>query len=470
MSKTIILFLSLLSLLFLFYFIYEINVPFLSSNNQILLIPNKSILGIFIASQLTFAIPLLIWKYIDTKNKLLFIVLSVCSFLGFLLLVYYKGRASWLGLFISIFYIFFQNSTCKKYIYKYKAILFFIIISLVFFLIKFKTDSSNGRLLIYKISSKIFTDNPLFGVGFGNFKANYNNYQATYFASHSIDSKEALLADNAFYAFNDYYQFIIENGIVGLAILIAIGLLFYKKIWNTNFSQKQMPVATAAKASIICILVASLFSYPLQILPIICQFVFCVSMLTFFAINNNTELTKNLKLFYKLITAFLVILFILFAALQINYKMKSAEAFELTRAGFKLKAIEKYKHLSESYFNDGNDMFLYAKELYNTKQITKAKAILDIAKNKISFNEVYKLSAEIEIEEKEFAKAEKDLKTVVYMIPNKMQPRLNLMEFYLSQNDTTKAVFWANSITNMPVKIPSETTKAILLKVKRNLK
>ena len=47
-------------------------------------------------------------------------------------------------------------------------------------------------------------DNWLWGIGHGQFKAKYNEYQAAYFSSHSIDSKEAVLADNSIYAFNDF--------------------------------------------------------------------------------------------------------------------------------------------------------------------------------------------------------------------------------------------------------------------------
>jgi O-antigen polymerase len=463
MSRTIIFFLSLWSLLFLFYFINEINVPFYSSYSQIILIPNKSVLGILIASQLAFAIPLIILQYNNKRNKFLFFLFAICFCFAFVLLVYFNGRASWVAFLVSIIYIAnSKNVISNKFKKSFYVLTLILIISLFFY----KTDSSKGRLLICKISTKIFTDNPLLGVGFGNFKASYNNYQADYFVNHGIETKEALLADNTYFAFNDYYQFLIENGIVGFTILVIIAFLFYKKIWKAKINETQMPLATAAKASIICISVAALFSYPLQILPITFQFVFCISVLIFLAIDNSSTITKNRKIFNKLNAAFLILLFITYAAFQINYKNKSAEALELSRAGYKLKAVKAYKELNGSYFNDGNDVFLYARELYNVGQVTRAKEVLNIAKTKISFNEVYKFSAALEMELKNYKNAEADLKKVVFMIPNRMQPRYNLMEFYLTQKDTANATYWANSIKNMPVKVPSETTRSIQQKVK----
>ncbi len=391
-------------------------------------------------------------------------LLATSTFLALVFLVYCNGRAACIGLAVASFYILYGHLKQAKYFNTFKWLSVGFIVFFTLCMIWYKADSSSGRLLIFKVSFKIFTDNIWFGNG--PFEANYNNYQSAYFNTHNINSKEALLADNTFYAFNDYYQFLIENGIVGFTILILLAFLFYKKIWKVKIKETQVPLSTAAKASIICILVAALFSYPLQIFPIICQFVFCLSILIFLAINNSITISRSTRVFYNASATLLMLLFIFYALFQINYKIKSAEALELSRAGFKTKAVKQYEILSTSYFNDGNDIFLYAKELYNVGQVAKAKEVLNIAKTKIAFNEVYKFSASIEMEMKNYKNAEQDLLKVIYMIPNRMQPRINMMEFYLQQKDTVQATFWANSVVNMPVKIVSETTIALQNKAK----
>lgn len=461
---------------FLFFFIFsivffsnQILIHHLKSynNSNYIFLYNKSIISILIASQTAFIFSFLFYFY-QNKKLFLFYVTSIFIFIVLMLTISYKGRASWIGFLVSIFYILNSRfSLSNKNIFWAKPILFLSLTVSLFF---YKADSSNGRLLIYKVSSKLFLDNPIFGVGFGQFKANYNNYQAAYFTDHNIDTKEALLADNTFYAFNDYYQFLIENGIVGFAILLIFVFFFYKKIWKATFKETQIPIVTAAKASIICILVAALFSYPVQILPIQFQFIFCVVLLIFLSISANESLTKNQRLCFKVFTSIIFISFCSYAALQINYKIKSQNAFELIRSGFRNKAIEEFKELNTSSFNDGNDMYLYAKELHNINKVKEAKLVLEIAKTKLAFNEMYKLSAAIEMELNNYNNAEQDLLKVIYMIPNRMQPRLNMMEFYLQQKDTAHANYWANSIMNMPVKIPSETTRAIQQKVKVFLK
>ena len=50
-----------------------------------------------------------------------------------------------------------------------------------------------------------------------------------------------------------------------------------------------------------------------------------------------------------------------------------------------------------------------------------------------------------------------------------MQSRLNLVNFYLERKDSVNARFWANSIINMPIKIPSITTIGIERKAEQIL-
>jgi hypothetical protein len=55
------------------------------------------------------------------------------------------------------------------------------------------------------------------------------------------------------------------------------------------------------------------------------------------------------------------------------------------------------------------------------------------------------------------------------MVPNRMISRKNLLDFYLERKDTTNAIYWANSIINMPVKINSEITRNMQQKTKEIL-
>ncbi len=114
-------------------------------------------------------------------------------------------------------------------------------------------------------------------------------------------------------------------------------------------------------------------------------------------------------------------------------------------------------------------LYLYAQELYYINQLTQARETLSRAKKFYCSHDVYKLSAAIESEVKNYKKAEADYITAINMVPNRMVSRNELFEFYLERKDTARAIYWANSILNMPVKVVSEKTKNIRQKTKEIL-
>jgi len=434
--------------------------------------PNNSIFSILLASQIAFITPL--WFNNRNGKRRFKLVNWICLFAiiaSLLLLGLTKGRAGWIGLLLAVFYIWYQylsNTAIKRTV----LFLLFPIVGLVTYLLfLYKSDSSNGRLLIYKVSANILRDNWLLGIGHGQFKVRYNEYQAVYFSTHSIDSKEALLADNSFYAFNDFFQVIIENGLIGFLLLAAMIFLLAVQIKKEKINSENKYLFTASVASLICITAGSLFSYSLQIFPVVFQAMLCLSIINscpckqkpaFYFCERSSNILKTGLLFLNIV---LLIHFGFYFA----YKTKSGQAFELKRTGFKQQSIKKYQELNSSYIIEGNVLYLYAQELFYSNQLAKAAQILKTGKKYYSSNEVYKLSATVENELQNYTQAEKDYKTAIYMVPNRMLSRSNLLDFYLERKDTSSAIYWANSIIHMPVKVPSSITNSIQQYAKETL-
>lgn len=434
--------------------------------------PNKSIFSILLASQIAFIIPIV---YFYKQHKILsnFANLFLIGLIAatVILLSFTQGRAGCIGLAIAIAYMAYQYLSAT--IFK-RLVLFMALPAVVFLtaaILLYKSDSSNGRLLIYKVSAGMLKENWLWGIGHGQFKIQYNQYQAAYFAAHNIDSKEALLADNTFFAFNDLLQAVIENGLVALLFLAAIilFLVFQIKKAKTNADNKHF--FTASVASLLCIVTGTLFSYPLQILPIAIQATLCLCIINSFETEKNfqIELPEIGRKIVSTVFILLSTLLLLHFSFYFNYKRESNQAFELKRAGFRQKAIEKYGHLNSSYVQDGNMLYLYAQELYYINQLIQARETLNRAKKSYCTHDVYKLSAAIESELKNYKQAEADYKTAINMVPNRMASRNELFGFYLERKDTASAIYWANSILNMPVKVASEKTKNIRQKTKKIL-
>ncbi len=415
-------------------------------------IPNKTILGIVIAAQLCFLLPYFKLKF--TTNKIVKYASALIILGSLVLLIATNSRSAWLGIVVAIGFVFYSNINKVKhkvFIKSGVAVVFIVLLIGLFF---YKANSSNGRLLIYKVSTQIVKDNWLWGIGTGNFKTQYNNYQAQYFANHSIDSKEALLADNTYYAFNDYYQLIIENGVISIVFLIFFLVLLYKQIKKIAVSNNIF--AQSAFCTTICILVAALFSYPLQFLPLTVMLLFCL------AIINGAEQGKTVEIKNKYARAGVILLSALCLAhytLYYTYQLQVNKASHLSKIGYKTKALQAYQVLTNYYFQDGNVLFNYAQELYYTNRLVEAKSVVEEAKQIHSSHELTKLSALINVELQNFVEAEKDFKTAIYMVPNRMLSRKELLDLYIAQKDTVNAMYWAKSILNMPVKVPSTITK-----------
>lgn len=422
--------------------------------------------GILCAAILVFLIPF--FNNLTARGRFFLLTIVI---LGSIILILSNSRAGWIGFFISFSFFIVINIKGKQ---RTKLFLFvLLIISLLFlFLFFYKKDSSLGRIHIYRISSEMLKGNLVHGVGLGSFKAQFNEYQADYFFAQSIDNKRALLADNTFFAFNDYLQWVIETGVFGLIILLVLLLITHKRVkWLQNAGAKR-PIVLAASSSLICVATAALFSYPLQVRVIQGFVLFCLGVIAFYP-------AKEIKLnFWKrfvtvglqLIIATLTVLFLDNVVVDIKRKKIAKEAFELANSGYRKEAISKYKRLVELYSNWGFYHFLYAEQLYYTNQLPQALEILQKGKQHYVDNRVYKLKADIEFELGMYNAAEASYLRTIYMVPNRMGSRFDLLNFYVNLNDTSSAIYWSNSILNMPIKVPTERVNSILNQTRRILK
>lgn len=421
--------------------------------------PNQSIFSILLASQIVLILPFIVYFSAATPSfKLLRWILLFLVIASVVLLVVTNGRAGWLGFIISIAYILSRHLSSQSARKKIRFGIFPLGVILFILLFFYKPDSSSGRFLIYKISTGIFVDNWFWGIGTGKFKVIYNQYQAAYFEKHSIDNKEALLADNTFYAFNDFFQVIIENGIIGALFWVVAMLLIIQKVRRTVITRENSYLFTAVTASLICILTGCLISYPLQTFPAVFQMVVAFAILNSFPTDNKALLFHLRQVFICLP---LGIFFVFQTWSYYLFSQKALSAYNLERAGFTKEALVQYKLLARSGITEGNVLYQYAQILYHTNQPAAARAVLIKAEQDYCSSNLYTLSGRVAYELQHYLQAEKDYRTAVFMVPNKMINRFNLLSYYIERKDTSNIIFWSNSILNMPVKVPSSIARNI---------
>ena len=127
-----------------------------------------------------------------------------------------------------------------------------------------KQDSADGRLLMWKIDTRIMLHHPLYGVGLGAFAGAYGEEQAAYFAAGGRSDAEIHVAGCPESGFNEFLQFGAETGMPGFA-----GLLLMVTTAIVSAIRRSSPYGYALFAAV----VFACFSYPWSVLPLRILFV-----------------------------------------------------------------------------------------------------------------------------------------------------------------------------------------------------
>ncbi|MGB4776268.1 MAG: O-antigen ligase family protein [Daejeonella sp.] len=388
---------------------------------------------------------------------------------GIILSLIVASRAFCIGYFITLLFFILRNRNFKLSFgflsFSFLSILL-LIIPLIFY---FKTASSQGRLLIYKISGRIFSDHWLHGIGLGKFKTTYLYYQADYFRSGDYTVKELLLADNTYYAFNDYFQFIIETGLIGVVLIIITFLSFTYLIIKANKNSKSF-ILILACGQLIAILTAALFNYVLCSLSVQLAIIICISIIMFFALK--------IKFIYKCITISFITIMLFILALGIPYRFNPDYFYalqqipnikELDRTGFKLEARQKLASVAGVLHENSEYLELYSQQQAAEGDLENALNTLKKLIKKSVSNNLYVRLGNIYSRLGKSRNAEQAYLMAVYMVPNRFQSRYILYQFYRETGQYQKAISCAKSILALPVKIPSDEVEQIKSRVAKDL-
>jgi tetratricopeptide (TPR) repeat protein len=379
------------------------------------------------------------------NNKEVFTILTLL--ISLLFFIYSENRSYILGLTISSFFIFRHLINWKKY----KSFLLLLIFLLILFLIIFvKTDSSLGRIFIYKISLKILIDHLISGISWGNFHFVYKNYQSEYFDTQNFKIKELLLADNTSYAFNDYLQFIIEIGIIGVPIILLFFFFLSRLILN---SINKDYISNIALIVIISISIAALFTHTFEKPLVLSAYIVSI-----FILYIKKLKTVNLIVIYSIAAFIPILIYTSYYYKEIiffkEYKTFN-ESIKLSHLGFKKQALKNYSELYNKLHDDEIFLSTYGKELVYFDDFENACKIFDklisLNNNSVYLEnaaKAYYLSGNINKSEHLYIKS-------INTVPNRFIPRMGLLNLYLSTGQKIKATTLAKEILRLPVKISS---------------
>lgn len=430
--------------------------------------PNNSIFSILIASQFAFLSPWIVHVIKNNRASRVqtYILKLLPIFFCCLILAFTSGRAGLLGFIVAMLVLnikpFKRSAAIKKIFLLLGCIVFFGTLLLV------KPGSSKGRVIIYKVIFKEMQVSKMaFGIGLGQFKSRYNQFQSRYFSSRSIDGHDASLVDNTYFAFNDPFQLFIETGIFGLVIFTTILLFIFKKfISDSKENFQENNYLTGSYLCAFSFLTGSFFSYPFQILSLLPIMIF--SLANIFNNKNRRGLLywPNLKIpklpFKKNIIYFITTIGFAFMFAKMLWAYKTtAQAEQLSKAGFKLRSVSCYSMLSKNFIVNPNVYYKFSSELASLKKIDSAILVLQKSMIHLYNDKSATLIANLYYEKGMIVLADSFYREAVFINPKSFRNRFHLFQFYYDIKQTDKAIFWGHSIINLQPKVLSESVTRI---------
>jgi len=394
-------------------------------------------------------------RYIDT-NKLLPLLIGA---LGFIIAIYLESRSFAFGFLLATFVVYsiLYHKLWKHILLGLAALATILIIIIIFF----KGDSSLGRLLIYKISFRLYAEHWLSGIGLGNFKQRYLYEQAEYFSGKAFTAKEQLLADNTYFAFNDYWQFIIETGIFGMLALSLTCYLIITIIRKAIRTNGYILYKSIAILFLIAILTAALFTHVFEksifwiITIFLLSFLFCASS----GKNGRRIVFMWISIALLAITGTISLGNYL---VNENYE-QSLKLYAAGLIGECKKELEKKQPIKEE-----KRAVLYMQSLMAYHSPEHEKVLVALIRDYPNANN-YKLLGDFYTQNNNFKDAEKSYLMAINMVPNRFVSRKALLDLYVAYKSHAKAKRVAEIILSLAIKVDSYQVRKIKLEAAKFL-
>ena len=192
------------------------------------LLSNNNIVAMFLAMSLPFFV---------SRVKFNFVIFLLVYFIYGIVILMLESRTGMIGLIIGFVFTLFMNLK-DKYLYsKFKSnTIIFSFVSIFFigllYLNTRKSESTDGRLIIWGNAIEVIRNQPLNGYGFGSFGKRISMEFSKYFSRFGNIGEQDNITSHINVAYNDLIQLTIESGIVGLIFWSLLIVLISIEIFN----------------------------------------------------------------------------------------------------------------------------------------------------------------------------------------------------------------------------------------------
>lgn len=411
------------------------------------------------AAVLAIGFPLGLFLFLKAKRVERLLLISML--LAIVIAVLLSGsRTGILAVLLSsVTFLIIQKSGIEKF-RRLRFYILFSVLIVVFFvgtavtLFYQKKDSTNGRLLIWKVSSEMIKDKPVLGHGINTFQAKYMDYQSQYFENNR-DSKYELLADNVKHPFNEFLKIAVEFGVIGLIVMLSI-ILFI--VWRIIKSQDEKRSVTLG--GLVSLFVFACFSYPLQY---VATWLFILVYLSVLLPSKQIEI-RNTAI--SIIIRSFIVIVCMFSIFNVYKQINSELAWKVIAMsslnGKTEVMLPEYKKLHNTHLKK-NPFFLYnyGAELNVAGKYNESIDILSECKELFNDYDLQMILADNYQKTRDITKAIEVYKHAWDMIPARFLPLFRIFEIYKETGQNDLAQQWAEKILNKKVKIPSVTVSYI---------
>lgn len=329
----------------------------------------------------------------------------------------------------------------------------------------YRQGSADGRLLIWKVTSRMISNNLWTGVGYDRFKANYMDYQADYFKQHG-ETGEEWVAGDTYYAFNELLELFSELGIIGISLLAVLVVLILELATKPPIGY----LSIIALSGLLSIITFGMFSYPGEILPIkVCLTLYVAVLFSKIPLKPIISLALTPRLKGVLILA---IMFIIGFTAQAGGRLTQAqkdwrEAFRSYQDGSYAESVEEYEKLYPSLKTNGEYLMNYGKALSMVGKHEEAVRMLKNARKYYSSTIIETTSGDSYKMLNQYDKAEAHYNRALDMIPSRFYPTYLLVKLYQESGDKEAAIHEAKRLLNRDVKVHSIAIEEIKLEMRK---
>lgn len=406
-----------------------------------------------VAILIAVSIPLLFDRLKESEHtKLILLSITVAIIYLFVL----KCRTAFIGLGVICLTRFaFSSQIKKRYmslgknkmtVICFVAVILLAVISLALY--RMKQDSADGRLLVWKISTKMVADKPL-GWGVGMFGKNYNLCQGKYFETVGGSEKERALADIVNMAYNDYLEQGVESGIPGALLLITFYITMIFLALKKHETKALSVICAFAVMSLISFVYASIQAW-----------IVMISFAALMLCDDRWTLHRGLGILQSMICIALCVVLLL----KCGYMTKSQCKLKSYKTRYEqnesldvneIKRLEKPISTSSEYYLFLADV-LMAQKRYGEAYNSIKSASLYSTEPKVFFLSFICLERMGRT-----AEGVKYIKTFSHIVPQNMTSRNILLRWYDSRGMIQEALKVAREMSQTKLKVNNPHAKQI---------